>query len=641
MRIIKFIKHLIICIAGCMCLYSCDIIDDLFDKEDKGKSEPTEKKLTEEELAQIEDDTQTIGLTASGIISGEITDADEIAALIDSYNQLESVEKAWLATSGLFVKFKDYGVTIWGYKQGFVDPPFFDINAIREQVNQLLARIEANTRAGATDKILPVNKKVAIFCGPKKEDGPLEKNAVIVMEILQDILESPGSGYDVTPYFGEDFTVESFKHLHDYGTIIIAAHGDTDLAIDGYPVSITTGEEVKSDSDYWEKYGDDHTAKRIGGRVNDERKRTMITISEKFIEHYYENESMSNTMFYTLSCYSMSQNMSWGKVLEKKRKREVTGVTIGYTDSNNIGHATAWYLFNALLGGYTVKESFANILPPECKDNNMSSDERGSWVAKLVAYPDTATASGNISFANRTVAGSVNITNPVEAMSYASRVVNLTGKCIGFTGEINGTVSLGENTYPLTFVNDDTFSQDIIIKSGINTIKVVCSGIAKDVPVCITAQQEIEVFGDFIPLPLYTALRWNTNGTDVDLHLVGPDGSDCYYRNKSTGWGGKLDVDDTNGFGPEHITIPELKKEGQYELWVHYYDPNGKGASQAWVYVETPSGAVDFGPHTLTNKGEKWHVCNISYPGGVIDPIDLRSASAVEPLIFRNMPEKK
>ena len=45
-------------------------------------------------------------------------------------------------------------------------------------------------------------------------------------------------------------------------------------------------------------------------------------------------------------------------------------------------------------------------------------------------------------------------------------------------------------------------------------------------------------------------INWNTNNTDVDLHVIDPTGEECYYRNRETKIGGKLTIDVTEGYGP-------------------------------------------------------------------------------------------
>lgn len=68
-------------------------------------------------------------------------------------------------------------------------------------------------------------------------------------------------------------------------------------------------------------------------------------------------------------------------------------------------------------------------------------------------------------------------------------------------------------------------------------------------------------------------LTWDTPGTDVDLWVTDPDGEKCYYSNTSTASGLSLDVDDTDGYGPENITNA-TPPEGNYLVQVHYYDDN-------------------------------------------------------------------
>ena len=40
-----------------------------------------------------------------------------------------------------------------------------------------------------------------------------------------------------------------------------------------------------------------------------------------------------------------------------------------------------------------------------------------------------------------------------------------------------------------------------------------------------------------------------------------------------------MDVDDTNGFGPENITIDALPGPGTYRIYVHYYSDHGNGGT--------------------------------------------------------------
>jgi hypothetical protein len=89
-------------------------------------------------------------------------------------------------------------------------------------------------------------------------------------------------------------------------------------------------------------------------------------------------------------------------------------------------------------------------------------------------------------------------------------------------------------------------------------------------------------------------MSWNNDGTDMDLHLLSPKGThwldidtnqDCHYQNcKDTDldWGDPtrtednphLDIDDTDGFGPENINI-DRPAPGVYRVGVHAYGGDG------------------------------------------------------------------
>lgn len=79
-------------------------------------------------------------------------------------------------------------------------------------------------------------------------------------------------------------------------------------------------------------------------------------------------------------------------------------------------------------------------------------------------------------------------------------------------------------------------------------------------------------------------LTWDTDGTDVDLHVMNPSGEDCFYSNKETKEGGKLDIDIVNGYGPEVFTQADARV-GEYIVTAHYYSSHGHPQSKARVQV--------------------------------------------------------
>jgi hypothetical protein len=117
------------------------------------------------------------------------------------------------------------------------------------------------------------------------------------------------------------------------------------------------------------------------------------------------------------------------------------------------------------------------------------------------------------------------------------------------------------------------------------------------------------------PDELRIELTWDTDGTDLDLHVIQPPSpwsdwftaNDCYGA--SCPW---LNADVTNGRGPEifRITNPDA---GTYAVGVHYYCDDSKGPSQALVRVYCGSKVVEYGPKELAPR-TLWRVATVSWP---------------------------
>jgi hypothetical protein len=71
---------------------------------------------------------------------------------------------------------------------------------------------------------------------------------------------------------------------------------------------------------------------------------------------------------------------------------------------------------------------------------------------------------------------------------------------------------------------------------------------------------------------------WNTDGTDVDLHVTEPNGEECFYQHTQTASGGHISRDVTTGFGPELYLLPAAPK-GKYEISAHYFATDANRAS--------------------------------------------------------------
>jgi uncharacterized protein YfaP (DUF2135 family) len=78
---------------------------------------------------------------------------------------------------------------------------------------------------------------------------------------------------------------------------------------------------------------------------------------------------------------------------------------------------------------------------------------------------------------------------------------------------------------------------------------------------------------DFRPIDYQLTTHWNSDGTDIDLWVVDPNGERCFYSHKTTRLGGLLFWDITDGLGPE-LYHARKAAPGLYSVVVHYYGNN-------------------------------------------------------------------
>ena len=134
---------------------------------------------------------------------------------------------------------------------------------------------------------------------------------------------------------------------------------------------------------------------------------------------------------------------------------------------------------------------------------------------------------------------------------------------------------------------------------------------------------------------LAVKMLWNNKDSDMDLHLIRPDGefgnkdSDCYFWNCSPQYSGErpdwgvegetkddpfLDIDNTDGIGPETVTINK-PENGTYKVTVHAYDTS-KGPSTV-VVKGYAHGAEEKSATLLMSKTDTcWDVFTIEVGDG-------------------------
>ena len=73
-----------------------------------------------------------------------------------------------------------------------------------------------------------------------------------------------------------------------------------------------------------------------------------------------------------------------------------------------------------------------------------------------------------------------------------------------------------------------------------------------------------------MPCELRIMLSWDTDETDVDLHVLEPDGEEAFYGHRRTSSGGFVSEDVTTGYGPEEY-LRKTADKGVYKILANYF----------------------------------------------------------------------
>ena len=98
-----------------------------------------------------------------------------------------------------------------------------------------------------------------------------------------------------------------------------------------------------------------------------------------------------------------------------------------------------------------------------------------------------------------------------------------------------------------------------------------------------------------MPCELRIMLSWDTDETDVDLHVLEPDGEEAYYGHRRTSSGGFVSEDVTTGYGPEEY-LRKTADKGVYKILANYFASHRQqltGAATISATVYTGWGTKD------------------------------------------------
>lgn len=134
--------------------------------------------------------------------------------------------------------------------------------------------------------------------------------------------------------------------------------------------------------------------------------------------------------------------------------------------------------------------------------------------------------------------------------------------------------------------NDGSFSRPYAFSTGSNNIEIRTADGRK---------QKVQFYDNKITKTrpkLRIILSWDTNNTDLDLHVVTPDGEHSYYGNRVLKNGGALDIDVTTGYGPEIFSSP-APANGTYLVYLNYFGGNSeKEITTANITILTNEGTA-------------------------------------------------
>jgi hypothetical protein len=128
----------------------------------------------------------------------------------------------------------------------------------------------------------------------------------------------------------------------------------------------------------------------------------------------------------------------------------------------------------------------------------------------------------------------------------------------------------------------------------------------------------------------------DTAGADLDLHYLHPAGRwnqapyDIFWRNDTADWGApgaaddpSLDIDDTDGAGPENVNHNNPESGLIYSVGVYYYADKGFGPSYATlrIYIDGTQ-RYEYRDQYLPKEQTFWKAAAITWPGGNISAIN-------------------
>lgn len=189
-----------------------------------------------------------------------------------------------------------------------------------------------------------------------------------------------------------------------------------------------------------------------------------------------------------------------------------------------------------------------------------------------------------------------------QAVNYPASTVNMASDqhiSAQIRGQIKNFSPSGKKTpgrlvvngvsMPQRIEDDGSFARPYIFPEGSNSIEVISpDGQSRNRMQFYSAPG-----AGAIRARLRLVLSWDTDNTDLDMHVITPDGEHAWYGQPALDNGGALDIDVTTGYGPEIFAMPAPLK-GRYLVYVNYFGGRSETAlTTAQLSIITDEGSVN------------------------------------------------
>ena len=327
--------------------------------------------LTEEE--KMDKAIETIESFMESVIA-QCNEIENLDSYLESINEVEGVEKAWLEEKGLCVKVENGGVLVWLFTPEEI--------SLDESITSFSTRGIIENRDTDSNVKICKNQKVCII--NQFSEDPVRKSYIELYDKFKNTLINNYGFWEkeIEIIDAEKLTLDFIANdLPQYGIVFFATHGGF---IDGKHWLLTGMGEVEKDKwkidlirGFYLTFED----------VVDGGKKTVkyVGFNEDFLSEYSTSYPDNSIMFCT-ACQSFKGNNNLAKIFQDKN----LGCFIGYDETNYQGKTLGLDFLNDLIvTNATVSEEFqrtkSRFDAVEIFSTKVAKENHNP--AKLMCYP--------------------------------------------------------------------------------------------------------------------------------------------------------------------------------------------------------------------------------------------------------------